>query len=116
MADPRWFHAFAEQSAEAIGSAPAFLITIGVTGAWLVVGPFVGFSDTWQLTLTTSYTVATQLIVTLIQHTQNLSDAEARAHYHRSQLAYDDLCTWRDEMRAWQAEAMAILKRLQPAA
>jgi low affinity Fe/Cu permease len=35
------------------------------------MGPFVGFSDTWQLVINTSTTIITFLMVFLIQQTQN---------------------------------------------
>ena len=43
---------------------------------WLVSGPFLGFSDTWQLIINTGTTVVTFLVVFLIQNTQN-RDARA---------------------------------------
>jgi low affinity Fe/Cu permease len=44
--------------------------------AWAVTGPFFGFSDTWQLVINTATTIATFLMVFLIQNTQN-RDSEA---------------------------------------
>jgi low affinity Fe/Cu permease len=38
---------------------------------WAVSGPFLGFSDTWQLIINTSTTVLTFLIVFIIQNSQN---------------------------------------------
>jgi low affinity Fe/Cu permease len=38
---------------------------------WAATGPFVGYSDTWQLTINTATTVITFLAVFVIQNTQN---------------------------------------------
>lgn len=43
---------------------------------WGVLGPFFGFSDTWQLVINTGTTIVTFLMVFLIQNTQN-RDSEA---------------------------------------
>ena len=44
--------------------------------AWALAGPLFRFSDTWQLVVNTGTTVATFLMVFLIQNTQN-RDAKA---------------------------------------
>ena len=71
-----WFHKFAHRTADALGSPWAF--AIGVLGClvWATTGPMFGYSDTWQLVINTSTTVATFLAVFLIQNTQN-RDAKA---------------------------------------
>ncbi len=70
------FHRFATKVADLVGSSWAFLIALLVVVAWAVSGPFFGFSDTWQLIINTATTVATFLMVFLIQTTQN-RDARA---------------------------------------
>jgi low affinity Fe/Cu permease len=45
--------------------ASAFIIV------WALLGPWAGFSDTWQLVINTGTTIATFLILFLIQNTQN---------------------------------------------
>src|SRR5207248_1821340 len=47
------------------------LAAILVILLWAVTGPIFGFSDTWQLLINTGTTVATFLMVFLIQNTQN---------------------------------------------
>ena len=42
-----------------------------IMAAWLITGPFFGFSDTWQLVINTGTTIVTFLMVFLIQNTQN---------------------------------------------
>ena len=53
---------------------PAVVIALIVI--WGASGPIFGFSDTWQLLINTGTTIATFLMVFLIQHTQN-KDSEA---------------------------------------
>lgn len=43
---------------------------------WAVTGPWFNYSDSWQLVINTSTTIATFLMVFLIQNTQN-RDAKA---------------------------------------
>lgn len=45
----------------------AFLAVI----IWATLGPFVGFSDAWQLTINTGTTIITFLMVFIIQNSQN---------------------------------------------
>jgi low affinity Fe/Cu permease len=70
------FRKFAHQASEAIGSPWAFIIALLVTIVWAISGPFLGFSDSWQLWINTGTTISTGLIVFLIQNTQN-RDAKA---------------------------------------
>ena len=65
------FRKIAYKTAEAVGSAPAFLIALLIIIAWAVSGPIFGYSDTWQLVINTGTTIVTFLVVFLIQHTQN---------------------------------------------
>lgn len=70
------FRKFASKAAEMVGSAWAFIIGVVVVVAWAAVGPFFGFSDTWQLVMSTGASVLTFLMVFLVQNTQN-RDAKA---------------------------------------
>ncbi len=53
------------------GSAPAFAIACLVVLVWLVTGPVFRYSDTWQLIINTGTTIATFLMVFLVQRSQN---------------------------------------------
>ena len=53
------------------GSGVAFAWAIAVVVAWAVIGPFVGFSNTWQLVINTGTTIVTFLMVFLLQRAQN---------------------------------------------
>ena|ERR1700733_7654219 len=70
-----FFRKLALKSAQAVGSAPAFLGALIVTLVWIATGPYFHYSDTWQLVINTATSVATFLIVFLIQNTQNRDTA-----------------------------------------
>jgi len=72
----RYFEKFANATARATGSSPAFLLCVAAVMLWAVSGPFFGFSETWQLVINTGTTIVTFLMVFLIQNTQN-RDSEA---------------------------------------
>ena len=65
------FRRIAEATAAAAGSPLAFVIVVGLTIVWLVIGVRVGFSDTWQLTMNTIASQVTFLVAFLLQNTQN---------------------------------------------
>ena len=70
------FHRLATRTADAVGSAWAFIIAVAIVIGWALTGPLFGFSDTWQLTINTTASIVPSLMVFLIQHTQN-RDAKA---------------------------------------
>jgi low affinity Fe/Cu permease len=65
------FRRFARVSADMVGSAGAFLASLFITLLWAATGPYFHYSDTWQLVINTGTSVATFLVVFLIQNTQN---------------------------------------------
>jgi low affinity Fe/Cu permease len=71
-----WFGRFASQTARVAGSPVAFGLACGTVVVWAFSGPFLGFSEVWQLTINTGTTIVTFLMVFIIQNTQN-RDAEA---------------------------------------
>jgi low affinity Fe/Cu permease len=66
-----FFTKLASGAAHATGRPAAFVVAVLVVVAWAISGPFMGFSDTWQLFINTGTTVATFLMVCLMQSTQN---------------------------------------------
>ncbi len=70
------FSDIARQAADALGASWAFLAACGLVLAWALAGPIFQFSDAWQLVINTGTTIATFLMVFLIQNTQN-RDARA---------------------------------------
>lgn len=71
-----WYSVFAKITARISGKPVTFAAAVFLILAWVVTGPFFGFSDTWQLVINTATTILTFLMVFLIQNTQN-RDTEA---------------------------------------
>jgi low affinity Fe/Cu permease len=65
------FSRFANYSSNLVGSPGAFLFALVTIVAWLAVGPFFHFSDTWQLIINSWTNLATFIVVFLIQNAQN---------------------------------------------
>jgi low affinity Fe/Cu permease len=63
-------------TARVAGRPWAFVLAVTLVLAWAVTGPLFQWSDTWQLVINTTTTIATFLMVFLIQSTQN-RDTEA---------------------------------------
>jgi low affinity Fe/Cu permease len=53
------------------GQPITFSLALGIIVGWALLGPYFGFSDTWQLVINTGTTIVTFLMVFLIQSTQN---------------------------------------------
>jgi low affinity Fe/Cu permease len=104
------FRKFASKASTAAGSPWAFLLAAGLIAVWAVAGPFLGFSDVWQLTINTGTTIVTFLMVFLIQNAQN-RDNEA------IQLKLDELLRATTEARTSMVDLEDLsdddLKRLQ---
>ena len=60
------FAKFANVTAKATGSPPAFLICVGFVLIWALTGPIFKFSETWQLVINTGTTIITFLMVFLL--------------------------------------------------
>jgi low affinity Fe/Cu permease len=61
-----FFRSFATRVSSWMASPSAFLVAIGVVGVWAFVGPFVSFSEEWQLVINTGTTIVTFLIGFLV--------------------------------------------------
>jgi low affinity Fe/Cu permease len=55
----------------AAGHPFALLAAVAAVVVWAAAGPFLRFSDAWQLTINTSTTIVTFLMVFVIQSSQN---------------------------------------------
>jgi len=65
------FDRAASYVARLMGHPVVFALACLIIVIWGAMGPFLGYSDTWQLVINTSTTIATFLMVFLIQNTQN---------------------------------------------
>ena len=72
----RLFTLVASRTAFAAGQPAAFIVAVSIIAGWGLTGPLFGWSDTLQLVVNTGTTIATFLMVFLIQNTQN-RDTEA---------------------------------------
>lgn len=70
------FSRLAQWVARRSGHPAAFLAALALVAAWAASGPWFGFGDTWQLAINTVTTIATFLMVFLIQN-QQTRDSEA---------------------------------------
>jgi low affinity Fe/Cu permease len=122
------FQKLALATAEMVGSRWAFFIGVLVTLIWAASGPYYGYSDTWQLVINTGTTIATFLMVFLIQYTQN-RDAKvmhlkldeliravsaARTELVHMELMSDEqLTVLQDEFQRLQERAARGLKEIE---
>jgi low affinity Fe/Cu permease len=71
-----WFSRFASRTAQIVGHPYIFMMAVLIIVVWGLAGPYFHYSDTWQLVINTGTSLATFLVVFLIQNTQN-RDAKA---------------------------------------
>ena len=71
----QFFSRVAKWTSRATGRPMAFGLAFLIIIVWAVTGPIFAFSDTWQLVINTGTTIATFLMVFLIQNTQNRDTA-----------------------------------------
>ena len=70
------FHRLSRRVSALAGRPATFFLAILAVLIWAAMGPWAGYSDTWQLVINTGTTVVTFLMVFLIQNAQN-RDSEA---------------------------------------
>jgi low affinity Fe/Cu permease len=61
----------ARKAPSVVGSSGVFLALLGLTIAWLALGPFVRFSDGWLLVASAVASIVALLLVVLLQYSQN---------------------------------------------
>ena len=66
-----FFTRFTTSVSAMLGRPRIFVGALGLLLLWLLSGPLLGFSDTWQLIINTTTTIITFLMVFIIQNTQN---------------------------------------------
>lgn len=64
------FRRISEKTSRQMGSPGAFLLALFLIFLWVASGFYLGFNETWQLIINTGTTIATFLMVILIQNTQ----------------------------------------------
>ena len=75
----RTFTLIATRTAFLAGQPTSFTIALFLILLWILTGPLFGWSDTWQLIVNTATTIATFLMVFLIQNSQNRDAAAIQA-------------------------------------
>ena len=65
------FEKVADRISTAAGRPTTYFVACAVIVVWAATGPFLHYSDTWQLVVNTGTTIITFLMVFLIQSTQN---------------------------------------------
>jgi low affinity Fe/Cu permease len=75
----RAFTIIATRTAFLAGQPAAFALALATILLWVISGPLFGWSDTWQLVVNTATTIATFLMVFLIQNSQNRDAAAIQA-------------------------------------
>ena len=110
------FSTYARNVADALGTPWAFFTACALVVAWAAAGPLFGFSDAWQLVINTGTTIATFLIVFLIQNSQNrdakalhlkLDEVIRSLHSARNKLIDLEDCT-DEELAALQREFVKL--------
>jgi low affinity Fe/Cu permease len=86
----RIFTKIANRCARAMGQPAAFIISVLLIILWAISGPFLKYSDTWQLIVNTATTVLTFLAVFLIQNSQNRDGAAMQAKLDEILRALDN--------------------------
>lgn len=74
------FDLFAEWVGDNLGKPVAFALALSCIVLWASFGPLTGFSQTWQLIVNTGTTIATFLMVFLLQNTQNRDTTELKLY------------------------------------
>lgn len=96
-----WFSTLARSCANQLGRARSFALGFVVVVVWGVCGPIFDYSDTWQLIINTGTTIATYLMIFLLQNTQNRDTLEmnlkldelirANEHAHNRMMRLEEL-------------------------
>jgi low affinity Fe/Cu permease len=70
-----FFETISSAVTRATGTTAAIVIAFSIILVWAITGPFLEFSNTWQLIINTGTTITTFLMVFLIQRNQNKDSA-----------------------------------------
>lgn len=98
------FESLSEWISDVLGNPYAFLIALCAVILWAVSGPLFAFSDTWQLIINTGTTIATFLMVFLLQNTGNRTIEEMQENLHILQAQNDAILHELRQLRAERGE------------
>jgi low affinity Fe/Cu permease len=65
------FRRFAARTSCVLGSPSAFVTAVVLVAVWGVTGPYLDYSNGWQLVINTSTTIASFLMLFILQSSQN---------------------------------------------
>lgn len=68
---PGAFERAADALSYTVGTPWAFAAALSIIVVWALLGPFAGFSNTWQLVINTGTTIVTFLMVFLLSNASN---------------------------------------------
>lgn len=104
----KWFTTFSEKASALAGHYLTFIVALGLVAVWAVSGPFLRFSEVWQLTINTSTTIVTFLMVFLLQNTQN---RDSKALHVKLNALIEAIEAARNEVMVAEEETDAELDR-----
>lgn len=73
---PNYFMAFSTAVSDWAGKPITFALAVAGIVVWAIMGPFLDFSESWQLVVNTATTIITFLMIFVLQNSQN-RDAKA---------------------------------------
>lgn len=115
------FSRFALATAIELGKARSFVLCVLLLIAWAAWGPFVHYSDVWQLVLNSATSIATILMLFILQNSQNrdiaaihlkLNEVIRVTEARNSLIGLED-CT-EEQMGQHKAEFSGITKGIEP--
>jgi low affinity Fe/Cu permease len=120
------FRELATSASFRLGTPGAFYSAVGVVVLWMLMGPFLHFSEVWQLVINTVTSVLTFVMVFLLQATQNrdaraiqlkldelIRASNARNRFAGIEVASDEeLLRLEREFKAFRETSASALERL----
>jgi low affinity Fe/Cu permease len=79
----KWFKKFSDWVANVIGEPWVFAGAVFIILVWAGFGPVFDYSNTWQLVVNSGTTIATFLLVFLIQSAQNIENKRIHKKLNR---------------------------------
>jgi low affinity Fe/Cu permease len=80
------FESMANWTSEYLGKPSAFFLACLSISVWALSGPYFNFSDSYQLVVNTGTTIATFLMMFLLQNTGNRTISELSERLHRMEI------------------------------